>query len=149
MNFPCQVGVCLLLIQDGHILLMKRSGTGFGDGYWAVPGGRIEGKESVSRACRREAKEELGIEIAREDLKFATAIHSAPHEENMREVVLFIFKAEKWEGEIVNAEPNKCSEIGFFPLDDLPPSTMVSTKKFILNALNGTPFEEMFWHQED
>jgi 8-oxo-dGTP diphosphatase len=145
MSFPCQVGVCLLLIKDNKLLLMKRSGTGFGDGYWAVPGGRIDGQESVTEACRREALEELGIKIAAKELKFATAIHSAPHDENPREVVLFIFKAEHWDGKIVNNEPHKCEKIGFFPLDDLPEGTMTSTKRFIQNAFQGVSFEEMFW----
>ncbi|MBG0828748.1 NUDIX domain-containing protein [Planomonospora sp. ID67723] len=97
---------------------MRRANTGYGDGRWHLPSGHLEAGESAVHAAVREAREETGVTIAPEDLSFAHVMHRAPDR-----VGLF-FLAGGWEGEPCNAEPDKCSEIAWFPLDDLPPDTI-------------------------
>lgn len=46
----------------GRVLLVKR-GRPPAQGQWSVPGGKVEWGESVAAACRREVREETGIEI--------------------------------------------------------------------------------------
>ena len=59
-----KVGVGVVIIQNGKILLMKRSGSVcHGRGTWSVFGGHIELGETVAEAAKREAREEIGIEI--------------------------------------------------------------------------------------
>lgn len=47
-----------LFVRDDHVLLVHKT---YGHG-WDVPGGYVEPGESPAAACRREIREELGIE---------------------------------------------------------------------------------------
>ena len=52
------------LIHDGKILLVERTPhRKVYPAVWDLPGGHIEGEESPEKGLRREAREELGIEI--------------------------------------------------------------------------------------
>ena len=54
---------CVVIIQDGHVLLhRKRSGV------WSLPGGLVEPDESVAEAAVREGQEETGLEVRLERL---------------------------------------------------------------------------------
>ena len=47
---------------DGDALLLIRRGHGPGAGQWSVPGGRVEGGETLAEAVVRELAEETGLE---------------------------------------------------------------------------------------
>jgi ADP-ribose pyrophosphatase YjhB (NUDIX family) len=47
---------------DGDSLLLIRRGYGPGAGQWSVPGGRVEGGETLAEAVVRELAEETGLE---------------------------------------------------------------------------------------
>lgn len=49
------VGVKAAIIKDNKLLLVKHATKGF----WDVPGGRIDGDESIQETLRRELAEEL------------------------------------------------------------------------------------------
>jgi 8-oxo-dGTP diphosphatase len=49
-------------------ILMVRRGHGPGTGLWSVPGGRVEGGETMAEAVVRELLEETGLEGVCEDL---------------------------------------------------------------------------------
>lgn len=46
----------------GRVLLIQR-GRPPAKGLWSVPGGKVEWGEAVADACRREVREETGIDI--------------------------------------------------------------------------------------
>jgi len=46
--------------HDGRIVLILRKNEPRG---WAIPGGFVDAGEEVGKACRREAKEETGLEV--------------------------------------------------------------------------------------
>ncbi|WP_440940496.1 NUDIX hydrolase [Immundisolibacter sp.] len=46
----------------GRVLLVQR-GRPPAQGQWSVPGGKVEWGESVAAACRREVREETGIDV--------------------------------------------------------------------------------------
>ncbi len=57
--------VALALIRrEGRWLLQRRSpGNPVLPGLWEFPGGKAEPGESAEAACRREVREELGLEV--------------------------------------------------------------------------------------
>lgn len=106
----------LLLDSDGLVLFGRRQNTGFEDGAWHVPAGHLETGESVVQALIREAKEEVGVTIAPEDVEFAHIMHSSSSGGR----AAFFFTVRQWDGTPENREPEKCSELVWFPLDALP-----------------------------
>ena len=57
------VAVGVLLRPDGCLLLTTRPRGKVYEGYWDLPGGKIEAEESVDAALRRELLEEIGLNI--------------------------------------------------------------------------------------
>lgn len=53
----------LLLRADGRLLFVRRAAGTPRAGFWSPPSGRIEPGETPEQAVRREAREELGIEV--------------------------------------------------------------------------------------
>ncbi|MFC5185467.1 NUDIX domain-containing protein [Actinomadura harenae] len=84
------VGVHLVLTDpDGQVLLLQRANTGFADGHWSVPGGRLDHGEPLPHAAAREALEEVGIHIDPDDLAFSHLCHHADPNGQQRIGVFF------------------------------------------------------------
>ena len=56
-----------IAVVDGRLLLIRR-GHGPAAGDWSVPGGRVEGGETLAEAVVREVAEETGLEAVCDDL---------------------------------------------------------------------------------
>ncbi len=52
----------LIRDDDGRIVVVQR-GHDPGRGLWSIPGGRVEPGESLEVAARREAREEIGLDV--------------------------------------------------------------------------------------
>src|SRR5262245_45955032 len=117
-RFP--VTIHLFFIRENQILLLRRFNTGFRDGEYSVPAGHLDGGETVRQAGVREAKEETGVRIAESDLTFSTVMHRIEGEER----VDFFFQVHIWSGEPFNAEPEKCDDLRWFDLNQLPENTI-------------------------
>ena len=63
--------VAAILHRDGAYFATQR-GYGEFEGMWEFPGGKIEPGESCEDALKREIQEELGVDIAIEDLLCTT-----------------------------------------------------------------------------
>jgi len=133
----------ILQREDGKICLLKRDNTGWRDCWWCLPAGHGEKGESFLRGAIREAKEEVGVDIQPEDMKFVH-INEAPSEDDngATERASFYFLCKKWEGEVVNAEPHKSSEIGWFDVSALPEKTIEHFKSSIENSLKGIYYSQ-------
>lgn len=125
---------------DHKILLLKRFNTGYEDGNYSFIAGHVEIQESPTEAIIREAYEEAGILVKREDLQF---IHVLYRQDQERTYVDFFFTTKKWQGEIYIKEPNKCSELEWFPVNDLPANTINYIKELIDNWDNNYYFNEL------
>lgn len=55
------LGTILIVIDEGKILFLKRTKPPF-EGYWALPGGKIDFGEHPEETAVREIKEETGID---------------------------------------------------------------------------------------
>lgn len=51
-----------LVVCQGHILVVERGGE-YGKGLFALPGGFVDGNETIAHAAKRELKEETGLDI--------------------------------------------------------------------------------------
>jgi 8-oxo-dGTP diphosphatase len=66
---PLRAEVCVgaVAVVDDRLLLIRR-GHGPAAGEWSVPGGRVEGGETLAEAVVRELYEETGLEGVCEEL---------------------------------------------------------------------------------
>ena len=85
----------LLLTKDNKILLTRRYNTGYEDEKYSLPGGHVEKGEEVRNAAIREAYEELGIKIAKEDLEVKKVFIRKVKDDAY---IDFILKCSKWQG---------------------------------------------------
>ncbi|WP_028479812.1 NUDIX domain-containing protein [Nocardia sp. CNY236] len=125
MPYTTVIDVLLLLSRDDRVLLARRHNTGYADGQWNLPSGKLEDGEDVVDAIIRETHEEIGIELDRDEVRFVSSIHYKAPEGHSR--IGFVFTVERWNGEPANREPDKCSALGWFPLDQLPTDTVPYT----------------------
>ena len=141
-RFP--VTIHLFLFRDNRILLLRRHQTGYMDGYYSVPAGHLDGEETVRMAGVREAHEEIGVTIDPADMVFAGVFHRREDDER----VDFFVQVQRWGGEPFNAEPEKCDELRWVDLDNLPEKTIPYVRQAIENFQAGIPFEEFGWKRQ-
>ncbi len=109
----------LFLEKDGKYLIARRANTGYQDGVYQVPAGHVEDQELPSEAIIREAKEEIGVDIAPEDLHCFHVSYRPRHDDTDNRADFF-FSTSVWKGEIINVEPHKCDDLKWASLDELP-----------------------------
>lgn len=114
----------LVLIKDGKVLLLRRFNTGYEDGNYSMIAGHVDQGESFLQCIVREAEEEAGIKVKFGDLKVAHVMQRITSEKENNERVDMFFVADKWEGTIENKEPNKCDDVSWHSLDNLPSNTI-------------------------
>jgi len=141
-KFTLRAAVYLILMKDGKTLLSRRFNTGWMDGKYSLIAGHLDGNETVFDTMIREASEEAGIKVAKEDLKPVKVLHRKANTEYMD----FFFVAEKWEGEPTIKEPNKCDDMSWFPIGSLPENTLPYIKDVIKNHKDGVAFIESGWN---
>ena len=120
----CTLDVLLLLTRDDQVLLALRQGTGFADGLWNLPSGKVEPGESAVAAVIREAREEIGIRLSEDQLSLAATVHCRNSDTDTRVGLFFAAAAESAQGAPYNAEPHKCAGIAWYPLTALPAGTV-------------------------
>lgn len=94
------------------------------DNQYDLPGGHLESGEDLYDAMIREAKEELGIEIEREDMQM---VHIYHHFE--KDMLKFVFKVKIFKNEIQNLEPEKCKELKWVDIENLPDNTISGIRR--------------------
>ncbi len=133
--------VHLFLIKDGKILLLRRFNTGYEDGNYSVPAGHIDGEEKATSAMIREAKEEVGIDISEKQLHTVHVMHRKSEEERID----FFFEATEWQGNPKIMETNKCDDLSWFPINQLPQNVIPYVKSGIESYRNKILFSEFGW----
>jgi 8-oxo-dGTP diphosphatase len=140
-RFKLITAVYLILVEDGKILLQRRQNTGYADGNYSLPAGHLEDNESITQALVREMKEEIDLDLKAEDTEL---VHTMHRRENDIRIDLF-FTTKKYQGEPKNAEPEKCDDLSWFSLDNLPENTVPYVKQAIESYLAKEIFSERGW----
>jgi len=133
-------GVHVLCKAGNRILLMRRSGTGFFDGLYSLPGGHVEPGESVRQAAVREMREETGALLREADLQFLGVVHRLSDTNRID----FFMLARDWTGNPFICEPTKCDRLEWFDCNDLPDS-VVPYVRTALDAGEGPWVIELGW----
>jgi 8-oxo-dGTP pyrophosphatase MutT (NUDIX family) len=142
-KFP--VTVHLLFFREDRVLLLRRFNTGYADGQYSVPAGHLDGGETVLAAAAREAQEETGLQLDMDDIIFSSVVHRIEEEER----VDFFVHVRRWQGEPANTEPDKCDELRWVNVHELPGNTIPYVKKAIQNHQAGIVFQEFGWQISD
>lgn len=140
-RFRLVVAVHLFLLWGEEVLLLRRFNTGYEDGNYSVIAGHLDGDEQVKAAAIREAAEEAGIAIDPADLEVVGVMHRRSTDER----VDFFVAARRWSGEVANREPDKCDDLSWFPLADLPPNVIPYVRRALDNFCRGAWFDSYGW----
>jgi 8-oxo-dGTP diphosphatase len=65
----------VVLKRAGKIAFVLRTNTGWMNNYYALPAGRVEIGEKFTAAAIREAREEVGVEVDLQNLKYLLTVH--------------------------------------------------------------------------
>lgn len=134
--------------SDGSAeVLLGLKGRGLGAGKIVGPGGHVEPGESDRQACARELEEETGLVVAPEKLREAgtLAFHFLARPE--WDMIVVIFLAEEFSGELVETEELVPS---WFRADALPFDRMwEDARLWVPRALAGEVLTAEFTIAED
>ncbi|GAA1438790.1 NUDIX domain-containing protein [Mycobacterium cookii] len=136
------------LLRDGvggtEVLLQQRGPVPYMPGHWAAAAaGHVERGETAYDAARREALEELGVtDVA---LEFAFTMQRTQHAEAIEERVDWFFTARTWTGEPRVVEPEKCTGLGWFPLDALPSPVVPHEAHALAHLSSGVGYLTFGW----
>ena len=113
--------VAWLILRDEHgrVLLGRRDGTGYGQGLWGLPGGKVERGEALAVAAAREALEEVGVQVAPDALQL---IGVTRYDLSSARGADFFYLATEWQGAPRPLEAT--SEVGWFLPEHLPPDCL-------------------------
>ena len=136
-QFP--VVVHTLLRREGTILLLRRSHTGYLDGFFAAPGGHLQRGEGVVEAAVRECREEAGVYLDTHHLRPAVVM---PYRSGGHQGVDFVLCCERWRGEARIAEPERFDRLVWASPDALPPNTVPYLALALQLAERGEWFHE-------
>jgi 8-oxo-dGTP diphosphatase len=112
-----RVGTAVFLLRDKKFLMLKRQGS-HGSGQWSIPGGSLEYMEHWLDGARREVSEETDMSALNPE--FLTVTNDLIEHEGVIQHWITIWMVAEADGEPVNMEPDKCSEMAWFDFDTLP-----------------------------
>jgi 8-oxo-dGTP pyrophosphatase MutT (NUDIX family) len=144
-RYTSVIDVHLLLRRDGKILLLRRAGNTYASGQLCLPSGHVEEGEDVLRAVIRETREECGLAFGPGELRLALSIHQRNRGTAHARIGFAFEPVGRWEGEPVNAEPHKHSELVWADPGDLPPDTVDYTAAIIGAVERGDNFALNGW----
>lgn len=142
-RLKANIVIYLVLLRENNgtkeVLLQKRQNTGWMDDFYDLgASGHVEEGESLLDATLRESFEELGIRIKKEDLEFKTFCHTCAEK-----YINFAFATDKYEGTPEIMEKDKCSELKWFPIDELPKEIIPKSRLVLENIFNGKFYQDI------
>lgn len=132
--------------DNGEVLLQRRQGTKLWPGFLALPAGHIDAGENAYEAAVREAREELGIEIAIQDI-MDTFVANRKNK-SLPSYYDVYFELAKYTGTITIKEQEKCSELVWCDPNNLPDDMIDFEKEAMQNNVNGIKFSVTYADNE-
>lgn len=144
-RYQSKIAVFLVLTRETEngeeILLQRRYNTGFMDGmYDMASSGHVEKGETLTQAVVRESREEIGIELDEYDLELLVLLH--PYYDDYLNV---FFKTKKYTGTPQIMEKNKCDDLRWFNINDLPDTIMPRMRNIISCIKNGISYDDGYF----
>ena len=113
----------VILKKDGErvsLLLHRRANTGYMDGLWDIAGsGHVDLGETAVQALARECREELGIDLEPDGLRFAHLSHNVDPD-GAETYYNIYFWVDAYRGVPQILEPDKCAALEWFDVRELP-----------------------------
>ena len=134
-HFQLIVDVHLLLLSDDEVLLGRRANTGYGDGAYEPPSGRLAERETLVEAAARVAAAQVGIALDPTRISLAHVMHDVSGAGRMA----FFLTADAWVGEPGTAAYSY-SDFGWFPLCQLPANMIDRARVAVRNFAAGGRF---------
>jgi 8-oxo-dGTP diphosphatase len=144
-HFQLIVDVHLLLLSDGDLLLGRRANTGYGDGAYEPPSGRLAERETLVEAAVRVAAAQVGIELDPARVSLAHVMHDVSGHGRMA----FFLTADGWTrpGDSRDAGAaaglagtESYSDFGWYPLTELPANMIDRARVAVRNYAAGARF---------
>lgn len=107
---------------------------------YTLPAGHIDGKETAETAMIREAKEEVNLEIDSSSLRVVHLLHRNSGD---REYFDFFLEAKDWGGELNNNETDKCDDLTWFHMNELPENLLPYIRTVIERWQKGEVFSSV------
>jgi len=131
--------------EENKILLARRYNTGYEDGKYSLIAGHVDEKETVREAIIRESDEEAGIALKKEDLEIRHVMHRRREKETELDRIDFFIKALNWTGTPRIMEEDKCDEMKWFKMNDLPENIIPYIKFAIKEFQMKSYYSEFGW----
>ncbi|WP_026411098.1 NUDIX domain-containing protein [Actinomadura oligospora] len=139
---------CHALVRNarGEVLLLQRSGTGYRDGWWHPPAGKLAPGEDVASCVVRELAEETGLRADPEKLVPAHVMHRSNDQPPgpFGTILDFYFWCEVT-GEPKVKEPDRCSGLMWASPSQLPDPTVPHAVRVFEALRDGATFSRLGW----
>ena len=120
IRYSLPVAVFMVIMNNqNEILMLQRSNTGRMDGMWSIPAWSLDENEELSVAAKREAMEELWIQVV--DCSLLHVCHCNVHG---KQWINMFFKAHVYSWDVKLCEPHKHSAIAWNAMGNLPDQTI-------------------------
>lgn len=133
METNVNIRVTGILIENDSLLLLQQKTEN--NRAWSLPGGKVEVKETLEQALKREMQEETGLEISMGDL-----VYVCDNILENKHIIHITFLCEKISGQLgatPDIDTQKINSVEFVPIDKL--SEKGFSEKFISLLKNGFP----------
>jgi ADP-ribose pyrophosphatase YjhB (NUDIX family) len=138
-HFQLIVDIHLLLVSGGDLLLGRRANTGYGDGAYEPPSGRLAERETLVEAAVRVAAAQVGVALDPARVSLAHVLHDVSGAGRMA----FFLTVDGWDGDTSPVPPagaGSYSDFGWYPLTDLPANMIDRARVAVRNYAAGARF---------
>lgn len=133
----------LIFLKDDSIAFLLRGNTGYADGQYGLPSGKVEPNETYTECAIREAKEEVGATVLPQNIDPVLTVHRKGEDGTFW--VDIYYAVTEWDGELSNAEPDKHDELIWFKPQEFPTNIIPSVRHALQQIGLNNHYTEFGW----